>query len=224
MFARLISRNFYSAGNFTAGGSPQTYAAMMKSLDDGVGRVLQALSESGQADNTLVIFTSDNGGERFSNFGPFQGRKGGLYEGGLRVPTFIRWPGVVQPDQVSDQVIITMDLTATILAATDTQPDPKYPLDGRNLLPVLKGRRAVYPRTLFWRYKSNLAGRPQGELQAAVRSGEWKYLLQGENEYLFNLDTDQGEQIDLKVQYLSVFEHLRARFQKWDSQVLPYPG
>ncbi|MBD2018996.1 sulfatase-like hydrolase/transferase, partial [Leptolyngbya sp. FACHB-36] len=85
------SRTFYPSNPFTAGGSPETYAAMMTSLDQGVGKVLQALQDSGQADNTIVVFTSDNGGERFSNFGPYQGRKGSLYEGGIRVPAFIRW-------------------------------------------------------------------------------------------------------------------------------------
>ncbi len=219
-----LSRTFYNSNNFTEGGSPETYAAILKSLDDGVGKVLQALSESGQADNTIVIFASDNGGERYSNFGPFQGRKGSLYEGGLRVPTFIRWPGVIQPDQVNSQAIITFDLTATILAATSTKPNPNYPLDGRNLLPVLLGRKSVYSRTLFWRYKSNVAGRSSGTLQAAVRSGDWKYLRQGENEYLFHLASDEGEQTDLKDNYPKVLQQLRDRFEEWNGQVLPYPA
>ena len=197
---------------------------MIKSLDDGVGRVLQALSESGHADNTIVIFTSDNGGEKYSDIGPFQEKKGSLYEGGLRVPTFIRWPGVIQPKQVNNQVLITLDLTATILAATGTKPDPNYPLDGQNLLPVLLGKKPVSPRTLFWRYKSYGTGRSSGTLQAAVRSGDWKYLRQGEKEYLFNLANDEGEQTDLKDNNPKVFQQLRDRFDKWNRQVLPYPA
>lgn len=144
-----LSRTFYSSNDITAGGSKETYAAILKRLDDGVGKVLQALKDSGQADNTIVIFASDNGGEKFSDIGPFQGGKTSLYEGGIRVPTFIRWPGVIQPNQVNNQVLITFDLTATILAATGTSPDPDYPLDGRNLLPVLVGKKPVSPRTLF---------------------------------------------------------------------------
>jgi arylsulfatase A-like enzyme len=131
---------------------------------------------------------------------------------------------VIQPDQVNSQAIITLDLTATILAATGTKPDPNYPLDGQNLLPVLVGKKPVYPRTLFWRYKSNVGGRPSGQLQAAVRSGDWKYLRQGENEYLFNLATDEGEQTDLKDNYPKVFQQLRDRFEEWNGQVLPYPA
>jgi arylsulfatase A-like enzyme len=219
-----LSRTFYNSNPFTAGGSKETYAAILKSLDDGVGKVLQALNESGQADNTIVIFVSDNGGERYSDFGPFQGRKGNLYEGGLRVPAFIRWPGVIKHEQVNNQVLITQDLTATILAATGTKPDPNYPLDGQNLLPVLVGKKPVYPRTLFWRYKSNVGGRPPGQLQAAVRSGDWKYLRQGENEYLFNLANDEGEQTDLKDNYPKVLQQLRDRFEEWNGQVLPYPA
>ncbi|WP_414584212.1 sulfatase-like hydrolase/transferase [Scytonema sp. PCC 10023] len=218
-----LSRTFYNSNPFTAGGSKETYAAILKSLDEGVGKVLQALNESGQADNTIVIFVSDNGGERYSDFGPFQGRKGNLYEGGLRVPSFIRWPGVIQPEQVNSQAIITQDLTATILAATGTKPDPNYPLDGQNLLPVLVGKKPVYPRTLFWRYKSNITGRPSGQLQVAVRSGDWKYLRQGENEYLFNLASDEAEQTDLKDAYPKVLQQLRDRFEEWNAEVLPYP-
>lgn len=218
-----LSRTFYNSNAYTAGGSKETYAAILKSLDDGVGKVLQALKDSGQADNTIVIFTSDNGGERFSDIGPFQGRKTSLYEGGLRVPTFIRWSGVIQPNQVNNQVTITQDLTATILAATGTSPDPNYPLDGRNLLPVLLGKKPVSPRTLFWRYKSNVGGRAPGQLQAAVRSGDWKYLRLGEKEYLFNLATDEGEETDLKDNNPKVFQRLRDRFEEWNEQVLPYP-
>ncbi len=215
-----LSRTFYNSNSFTAGGSPETYAAMMKSLDDGVGRVLQALKESGQADNTIVIFVSDNGGERYSDFGPYQGRKGSLYDGGLRVPTIIHWTGVIQPNQVNNQVTITMDLTATILAATGTRPDPNYPLDGQNLLPVLLGKKSVNTRTLFWRFRGNSSG----QIQAAVRSGDWKYLRQGENEYLFNLAIDEGEQTDLKEDYPRILQQLRNKFQEWNAQVLPYPA
>lgn len=204
-------------------GSPEVYAAMMKSLDDGVGKVLQALSDSGQAENTIVIFTSDNGGERYSNFGPFQGRKSSLYEGGLRVPAIIRWPGVARPNLVSSQPIITMDLTATILAATRTRPNQNYPLDGLNLLPLLSHPKKVISRSLFWRYLGYPFNTNRQTLQKAVRYGSWKYLSVGENEYLFDLSQDSGETIDLKNQYPQVFQRLRSKFQRWDSQVLPYP-
>lgn len=212
-----LSRTFYNSNGYTAGGSQEIYKAMVQRLDEGVGKVLEALEASGQSDNTLVIFASDNGGERYSYFGPFQGRKGSLYEGGIRVPTFIRYPGVTQANQVSSQVIITHDLTATILAATGTSFDPDYPPDGQNLIPLLRGKRKVLPRTLFWRY-----GGAEPRTQKAVRKGDWKYLNLAGQEYLFDLSTDLGENVDLKASHPKVFTHLRNQFEDWNSQVLPY--
>jgi arylsulfatase A-like enzyme len=198
---------------FTAGGSPATYAAMMKSLDDGVGQVLRALAKAKLDRNTLVIFTSDNGGERFSYNWPFTGQKFDLHEGGIRVPAIMRWPGVIPEGHTTEQVAITMDWTATILAATQTKPDAAYPLDGDNLLPVSKGESIAYERKLFWR----------NDKQDAVRLGKWKYLNDGEKEYLFNLSIDQREQADFKEQNPDIFRQLRNEFQRWQAQVLPRP-
>ncbi|RCJ27996.1 twin-arginine translocation pathway signal protein [Nostoc minutum NIES-26] len=214
-----LSTTLYSNGNYTAGGSPEIYAAMIKSLDDGVGKVLQALEETGQANNTLVIFVSDNGGERYSFFGPFRNRKGSLNEGGIRVPTIIRWPGKVKPNQVNDQPTITMDLTATILAATRVPAAPKYPLDGVNLLPALIGEKRLDSRPLFWRYRSGI------NIQGAVRLGNWKYLQQGSNQglnqFLYDLESDPGEQTDLKESHPKIFRHLQRQFDRWQFEVLP---
>ena len=206
-----------SVENWINAGTPETYAALVRRLDEGVGQVLKALDDAGIADNTLVIFASDNGGEKFSNFGPFQGKKGGLFEGGLRVPTIARWNKVIPANKVSDQVVTTLDISATILAATNTRPDPKYPLDGQSFLPVLRGE-ATYPRTVFWRTK----GYPSNILQGAVRSGKWKYLKLGDDEYLFNLAADQGEKNDLKTENLKLFQQLRVQFQQWNSQLVQY--
>lgn len=214
-----LSTTLYKNGNYTAGGSPEIYAAMMKSLDDGVGKVLKALEETGQANNTLVIFVSDNGGERYSFFGPFRNRKGSLNEGGIRVPAIIRWPGKVEPNQVNDQPTITMDLTATILAAARVPSAPRYQLDGVNLLPALIGEKPLESRPLFWRYRSGI------NIQGAVRLGKWKYLQQGSseglNKYLYDLDNDSGEQNDLKESNPKTFQHLQLLFNKWQLEVLP---
>ena len=134
---------------FTSGGSLKVYAEMMKSLDAGVGRVLRALEESGHARETLVVFTSDNGGERFSYNWPFTGKKFELYEGGIRVPAFVRWPGRIPAGRTIEQAAITMDWTATILAAAGVRAHPDYPLDGEDLTPVMRGSRAPFERTLF---------------------------------------------------------------------------
>ena len=103
------------------------------------------------ATNTIVIFTSDNGGERFSDMWPHIGKKGELLEGGLRVPNIIRWPGKIKPNTVSDQANITMDWFPTLLAVAGGQPDPLFPTDGENLLPVYMGQAKPHTRKLFWR-------------------------------------------------------------------------
>jgi arylsulfatase A-like enzyme len=196
---------------FTAGGSLKTYAAMMKNLDDSIGQVLKSLSRANLDRDTLVIFTSDNGGERFSYNWPFSGEKGELREGGIRVPAIVRWPGVIAPGRSTDQVAITMDWTATILAATQTKFDPQYPIDGHDLLPVMRAQQTTQPRTLFWRYAT----------QDAIRKGNWKYLNDADNEYLFDLSTDQREHADFKLTHPDMFAQLRSEFQKWQAQLLP---
>lgn len=198
---------------FTAGGSLKTYAAMMKSLDDGIGEVLRALDRSGLSRNTLVIFTSDNGGERFSYNWPFRGQKFSLWEGGIRVPAIVRWPGIVPVNLVTRQAAITMDWTATMLALGKAKPDPAYPLDGRDLLPVIRGSQPVSERSFFWR---------TSEMSAAL-NGPWKYVDDGKQEYLFNLAIDEREQRDFREQNPSRFTRLRDEFKKWDSTVLPRP-
>ncbi len=200
-------------GGFTSGGSLATYAAMMKSLDDGVGQVMSALKKAGLDRDTLVIFTSDNGGERFSYNWPFSGKKFELLEGGIRVPAIVRWPGVIPAGRSTEQVAITMDWTATILSATQTRADINYPLDGYDLFAVSKGERAAFERKLFWRHAK----------QIAVRSGKWKYFKDVEKEYLFDLSVDQREQADFKEQHPEVLRQLRSEFQKWEAQVLPRP-
>jgi len=209
---------------YTAGGSLKAFAAMMKSLDDGIGKVLKALRGAKVERDTLVIFTSDNGGERFSYNWPFSGQNGELREGGLRVPAIIRWPGVIPANGESSQVAITMDWTATILAATQTRADSNYPLDGEDLLLVIKGKLPAHARTLFWRT----------EEQEAVRSGKWKYLktdakaeylkMEAGTEYLFDLSLDQREQADFKEQHPDVLTQLKEKLQKWNSQMLPRPN
>src|ERR1051325_7844931 len=208
--SRALGRDY---DGFTAGGSLKTYAQMMKSLDDGIGEVLQALVRTKQASNTLVIFTSDNGGERFSYNWPFRGQKFSLFQGGIRVPAIVRWPGVTPVGRVSDQAVITMDWTATMLAAGGAQADPAYPLDGQDLSEVLRERRRSYERTFFWRNSD----------QDAVVKGRWKYLRDGEREYLFDLGTDEHEQADFRELNPTMFQRLRNEFKEWNSTVLPRP-
>lgn len=198
---------------FRSGGSLKVYAEMMKSLDDGIGKVLAALKSTGLERNTIVIFTSDNGGERFSYNWPFSGQKLDVREGGVRVPGIIRWPGVTAPGSVSNQPIITMDWTATMIAAAGAKPHNDYPLDGEDLKTVLNGKRALYDRIFFWRTRT----------KGAVRSGKWKYVREEKNEFLFDLSIDEREQANYKDNEPGIFERLRGEFSRWETGVLPYP-
>lgn len=194
------------------GGSLKKYGEIVEALDKAVGQVLQALDDSGQADNTIVIFTSDNGGERFSKTWPFTGQKTELLEGGIRVPTLLRWSARIQP-QVQEQVTATFDWLPTLLAATGAQQDPNYPSDGQNILPVLEGDVPSKERTLFWRYKS--------QAQRAVRQGPWKYLKINDNEFLFNVEDDARERANLKDHQPEIFTSLRRQWEEWNEQLLP---
>jgi arylsulfatase A-like enzyme len=195
------------------GGNLKVYAKMVEALDAQVGRVMAALEKSGLADNTIVIFTSDNGGERFSKTWPFSGQKTELLEGGIRVPAIIRWPGYLPAGTDCSQVAISMDWLPTLLAAINQQPDSAYPPDGVDLMPSLLGQREPYARTLFWRYKANH--------QRAVRSGDWKYLKINDNEFLFDVNVDQRERANLSKRHPDVLAVLKAKWSAWDRQMLP---
>lgn len=206
-----IGHTTHGPGPMTAGGSLKIFASMMTSMDRGIGRVLKALDRSKRQRDTLVIFTSDNGGERYSFNWPFSFQKMYLNEGGTRVPAMVRWPGVIPAGRVTEQPVITMDWTATILAATGTAADPAYPLDGDNLLPVCTGQRGVYDRSLFWRTQT----------RAAARIGNWKYLQDGAVERLYDLSTDVGEKTDLKSARADTFEQVRKQYLAWNEKMLP---
>ena len=195
------------------GGNLATYAKMVTSLDTAIGRVLDKLQKQHLDKNTIVVFTSDNGGERFSKTWPFTGQKTELLEGGIRVPAIVRWPAKIKPSQTTDQVAISMDWLPTLVAAAETTPDSAYPPDGDNLLPVLLGAAKPHPRILFWRYKANQ--------QRAIRSGDLKYLKIADNEFLFNVVTDQHERANLAQKKPEIFAQLKHQWQDWDAQMLP---
>ena len=195
------------------GGTQKTYAIMVQSLDVNIGRVLQALDASGLAGNTIVVFTSDNGGERFSKTWPFSGMKTELLEGGIRVPTIVRWPGRIAAGSVSEQVTITMDWVPTLLAAAGTTPDAAYPSDGEDLGPIMTGRAAPHSRRLYWRYKAGS--------QRAIRDGDWKYLRIAGNEFLFDVVKDPRERGNLKDRQKDVFDRLKTDWETWTDTMLP---
>ena len=194
------------------GGTQRTYARMVQALDLQIGRVLQALDANGQADNTIVIFTSDNGGERFSDTWPFTGVKTELLEGGLRIPAVLCWPARLAAGVVIEQVTITMDWLPTLLEAAGAAAHPDYPSDGMSLLPVLEGRAGIARRTLFWRYKSNA--------QRAMRDGDLKYLKIRDNTFLFDVAADPRERGNLRDRRRQDFDRMVEAWHAWSAAML----
>jgi arylsulfatase A-like enzyme len=195
------------------GGSMATYQRMVEHMDAQVGRILDALQSSGAARDTLVVFTSDNGGERFSDTWPFSGQKGELLEGGVRVPAILRWPRNLRGGRTCEQVMASMDWLPTLLAAARAPLDAAYPPDGVDLLPVLAKGAAPVDRKLFWRFTSNG--------QRSMREGNLKWLRIKGNDFLFDLDADPMERANLRDRRRDVFERMVAEWEAWNATMLP---
>jgi len=194
-------------------GSRQVYAAMLEKVDEGVGKLLAELEKQGVLDNTLFVLSSDNGGERYSDNAPLFNHKQTLWEGGIRVPCLMRWPAKLPRGQLVSQPAITMDLTATFLAAAGAAPAADRPLDGINLLPNLLGREPTRERTFCWRVNRS------NRQMKAVRHGEWKYVQDAAVEMLFNLKDDIGERRDLAFRRPEILADLKARLKAWEEEM-----
>ena len=197
-------------------GPPDRFPDMVRALDEAVGRIVAAVDAAGLAERTLIVFTSDNGGVKHSSMGGLAGRKAQLWEGGIRVPAFVRCPGLVPAGVTTTQVASTLDWSATLLAAAGAAPAAGDALDGMDLLPVLAGRAPERQRTLFWRTT-------QRTRQAAVRDAAWKYLRDEQGEYLFDLALDPGERKDLKAVHPERFTALRDAYEEWNARMLVPP-
>ena len=197
------------------GGSIHTYRRMIHHMDEGLGRVMATLERHGVADDTLVIFTSDNGGERFSDNWPLVGGKMDLTEGGIRVPWIARWPRVIPPGQVSRQHCLTMDWTATVLDAAGVSASPSHALDGVSLMPVLRGG-AEFHRPMHWRM--NHRG------QRAMRDGRWKYLRVDGHEYLFDIEADERERANRAHREGPRLAAMRDGWLAWNASMPEIPA
>ena len=189
------------------GGSMAIYWRMIHHMDEGIGRILAALTANGLDDNTLVIFTSDNGGERFSKNWPFVGGKMDLLEGGLRVPLVARWPARIKAGGVSATPNLTMDWTATMLRAAGSVDAPDAPLDGIDLAPILADPTLNPPRKLYWRMNHRK--------QRALRDGRWKYLMVDAHEYLFDIEADAREKANMAKREPDRLLAMRADWEAW---------
>ena len=198
-----------------AAGNIHVYRRMIHHMDEGIGQIMQALRRTGQLDNTLVVFTSDNGGERFSDNWPLVGGKMDLTEGGIRVPWIAHWPAVIRAGGDSAQLCMTMDWSATMLDAAGVAAHPDYPLDGVSLLPVLRDAAHAFDRPLHFRMNHRD--------QRALRVGDWKYLKVDDNEYLFNIPQDERERANLARKEPARLDAMRADWLAWNATMPPIP-
>jgi len=207
------------------------YAGMIENMDTAVGRVVNCLDELGLADNTIVIFTSDNGGvcsgDSYSSSQlPYRGGKGRQWEGGLRVPLYIRIPGLTRPGSLCDTPVIGMDLYPTLLQLTGTPLPPTQPVDGVSLVPLLRGE-SIAPRPLFWHYPHY--GNQGGEPSSIIRRGDWKLIHYWEDNHneLYHLREDIGEQHDLATKETERAAQLWNELHAWLQQTgakIPQPN
>lgn len=199
---------------------PQVYAAMIERLDQAIGRVLAALDKAGLAGDTLVVFTSDNGGTGSARPMGLRGIKGSTWEGGIRVPCIIRWPGRLPEGATTDQVALTFDLTASMARIAGAQLPAGRTFDGMDVLARLQERQPDLPRTVFWR------GRRGNNAWKAAREGSLKYVVNTatgatRTEGLYDIAADPGEAHDLLASRPADAERLRSLLAAWEKEVAP---
>lgn len=199
------------------------YAGMVEAMDQAVGRVLATLQETGVAGDTAVVLMSDNGGlstsegHPTSNL-PLRAGKGWLYEGGIREPMLIKWPGEIKPGSVCSQPVISTDFYPTLLEMAGLAPRPDQHVDGKNLVPLLRGRN-LERGPLFWHYPHY--GNQGGSPGSAVRDGRWKLIhwYEGNRLELYDLETDIGETVNLAERQPDVVKRMQAALVAWLSEV-----
>ncbi|TWT65270.1 sulfatase [Allorhodopirellula solitaria] len=198
-----------------------TYAAMVESIDDSLGRVMDTLQDENLDDRTLIIFTSDNGGNGgVTNHAPLRGNKGSNYEGGIRVPLIIKWPGQTEPGWVSDTPVIGMDLYPTILDATGQSLKPYQHLDGTSLVPVLTGSGRLERDAIYWHYP-HYNRHPSAFPSGVIRAGDWKLIEEFETGELslYNLAEDIGESTELSNAEPAKLAELHSKLKAWRREV-----
>ncbi|AXK31835.1 twin-arginine translocation pathway signal protein [Streptomyces armeniacus] len=203
------------------GGTLDTYRQLVEDMDRSVGELVRQLEKSGQAADTLVVFCSDNGGERFSGSWPLTGMKSTLQEGGIRVPNVLRWPARIDGGQVSGVPVVTHDWTATLLEVAGAPPDPAAPLDGASLAGYLLRGEDAPRRDLFWRLRT----------ERALRRGKWKYHRAATaklppnhgKDVLFDLERDPGECADRSAHEPGLLAELKSAWEQVNATLLPYP-
>ena len=226
--AELIEK--YKKKPGSNGQNNPTYAAMIESTDQGIGRIMDKLDELNLANNTVVFFFSDNGGVRtITSNAPLRGGKGMLYEGGIREPMLVRWPGLVKPGSRCETPIIGIDFYPTLLEIAGIRKPKGKLLDGKSIVPLLKGGHRLSRKALFWHFPAYLQGRAEGARDpyfrtrpgGAIRAGDWKlieYFEDGALE-LYNLKDDLGEKKNLAKVIPDKTAELHSQMLAWRKAV-----
>lgn len=225
----------YKRKNHGADEPDPIYAAMVESVDTALGRLRAKLTQLGVADNTIILLTSDNGGvgfqgrklHRIADNGPLHGGKGFLYEGGIREPLIVHWPGVVKPGSICDTPVSGCDFLPTFLSMAGSPTAKPAPCDGLDISPLLRGSSALSRDTLYWHYPhySDQGGTPTG----AIREGDWKLIEFFEDGHLelYNLKLDPEEQYDFASSFSDKAADLHAKLQQWRNEMhadMPSPN
>jgi arylsulfatase A-like enzyme len=200
-------------------GPEPVYQAMITRMDQTIGKILNKLDEIGLSENTIVIFMSDNGGTKTGNNLPLRGYKGNLFEGGIRVPCLVKWPGKIPPATISEQPCITFDFTFSIARVAGTTLDVNRPPDGMDILKSVEENKNIEKRILFWRARRGMVTRK------AVRHGNLKYIRLDNNgsveEFLFNLGDDLEEKSNLLNSQPDDVNQLKALLETWENEMKP---
>lgn len=194
----------------------QTYAAMVSSMDDGIGLILDKLEQKNIFENTIVFFFSDNGGVEWYNFsdnGPLRGIKGDFFEGGIRVPFAMQWPNKIKPGTIYDKPIIALDIFATVASAAKAEKYIKNEIDGVNLIPYLSGNKSGSPHEyLYWK-------NPDKDIDV-IRDERYKYLRIKNDEYIFDLKNDISEESNIIDLSKPIYDRLKSQFKLWEKDMI----
>ncbi len=185
------------------------FVGSITAMDAAIGKLLDLLDEYKIADNTIVIFFSDNGGGGAADNAPLRGRKGRMFEGGIRVPCIVQWPGKIPAGTTTSEFITSLEIFPTLCAATGTAPPKGVKLDGFDMLPVLQGKKKSAREEMFW----------QRRLDKAARVGHWKWVESSRGNGLFNLRTDFSEKHDLSNDRPEILKMMKARFANWKKEM-----
>jgi arylsulfatase A-like enzyme len=187
----------------------QKYYAAVTCMDEAIGKLLKSIDDAGQRENTIVLFMSDNGGSGNGGNAPLRGAKSSMWEGGLRVPFIMRWPGKIPAGKVTDEFLTSLEVLPTLLAAIGTAKPADVQLDGFDMLPVLRGELISPRKEMFWQRRND----------KAARIGHWKWIDSAKAKGLYDLSTDLGESNDLSKEKPEIAKMLKNRFEAWQAEM-----